>query len=54
MAFGEPGGPLVPCWPSPGRHVIYSAAPGSVPNRSDALAHRAKHRYFTNLTPQMG
>jgi hypothetical protein len=24
----SPEGPLVPCRPSPGRHVLYSAAPG--------------------------
>ena len=43
----EPGRkPLVPCQPSPGRHVLYSASPGSAHHGSDALARRAKTRRF--------
>ena len=43
---GEPEEPLVPCQPSPGRHVLYSASPGSAHHGSDALARRAKTLRF--------
>ena len=43
----EPGEPLVPCQPSPGRHVLYSASPGSGLHGSDAAPRRAKARTFT-------
>ena len=40
----NPGKPLVPCRPSPGRHVLYSASPGPSHHRSDRWASGAKAR----------
>ena len=42
----SPGPPLVPCRPSPGRHVLYSAAPGPQHHRSDRQAGGAKASTF--------
>ncbi len=42
----SPGPPLVPCRPSPGRHVLYSAAPGSRHHRSERQPGGAKASTF--------